>query len=298
MEATVMKTLLIATQKGGVGKSALLCQLAHYLHFIVQWRVLVIDLDDQANSSRSLERAHKASALGVTASTLFMNDDPDVGADLAPFALVKADDVLRRLVEQPEELSRYHANLKRFLVTVSPSFDVCLIDCAPTSDLRTVYAQSVADFMLSPIQLNQEAVEGVTETINGRRGVRRIQASFNPALRFIGILPNMVEQTPLQQTNGREVATHFAQYLVRDPAAPERLLVIPRRSAIAEAQAEGVPLWELGKTKTAARDAWREVRPCFEAIVRHLQSGSSSTASGEVADQVRDGAPGEVVHGA
>jgi chromosome partitioning protein len=51
---------------------------------------------------------------------------------------------------------------------------LCLIDCAPTSDLRMVYAQSVADFMLSPIQLDQEAVEGVTETINGRRGVRRI----------------------------------------------------------------------------------------------------------------------------
>ena len=106
MEATVMKTLLIATQKGGVGKSALLCQLAHYLHFIVQWRVLVIDLDDQANSSRSLERAHKATPLSVTASTLFMNDAPDVGSDLPTFAVVKADDVLRRLVEQPEELRK------------------------------------------------------------------------------------------------------------------------------------------------------------------------------------------------
>jgi chromosome partitioning protein len=201
-----MKTLIIATQKGGVGRSALLCQLAHYLHFIVQWRVLVIDLDDQASSSRSLERMHKASALGITASSLFMNDAPDVSGDLPAFSVVKADDVLLRLVEQPEELTRYHANLKRFVQTLAPSF-VCLINCAPTSDLRTVYAQSVADFMLSPIQLDQEAVEGMTETINGRRAVRRIQARFNPALRFIGILPNLVDQTPPQQLNGREYRT-------------------------------------------------------------------------------------------
>jgi len=76
----------------------------------VPWRVLVIDLDDQANSSRSLERAHKASALGIRASSLFMNDALDVGGDLPAFSVVKADDVLWRPVEQPEELTRYHAN--------------------------------------------------------------------------------------------------------------------------------------------------------------------------------------------
>lgn len=266
-----MKTLLIATQKGGVGKSAVLCQLAHYLHFMLQQRVLVIDLDDQANSSRSLERAHKATALAITASTIFMHDALEIGQDVAPFAVVKADEVLRRLVEQPDAFTRYHANLKAFLGAMARSIDVCLIDCAPTADLRTVYAQSVADFMLSPIQLNQEAVEGVAETLNGRRGVRRIQATFNPALQFIGILPNMVEHTPVQQANAREVATRFAQYLIPDPDVEGRFLTIPRRSAIAEAQAEGVPLWELARAKTAARDAWREVRPCLEAIADRMQ---------------------------
>jgi chromosome partitioning protein len=267
----VMKTLLVATQKGGVGKSAVLCQFAHYLHFQLCLRVLVIDLDDQGNSSRSLERAQKATAMGITASTIFMNDDVQIATDLLPFSVVKADEVLRRLVEQPDEFPRYQANLRRFLDVVAHSIDVCLIDCAPTADLRTVYAQSIADFMLSPIQLSQEAVEGVAETINGRRGVRRIQATLNPALQFIGILPNMVEQTPVQQTNGREVAARFATYLIPDPAVPGRVLTIPRRSSIAEAQAGGLPLWELGRTKTAARDAWREVLPCFEAIGARMQ---------------------------
>ncbi len=268
-----MKTLLIATQKGGVGKSAVLCQLAHYLHFVLRLRVLVIDLDDQANSSRSLERAQKATALSVTASTLFMNMSPDIEREVPAFSLVKADEVLRRLVEQPESFPEYQTNFKEYLHAMSRMIDVCLIDCAPTADLRTVYAQSVADFMLSPIQLNQEAVEGVAETINGRRGVRRIQATLNPSLQFIGILPNMVEHTPLQQANGREVAARFAQYLISDSAMPGRMLAIPRRSAIAEAQAAGVPLWELGKTKTAARDAWREVVPCLAVIARRMQLG-------------------------
>jgi len=266
-----MKTLLIATQKGGVGKSALLCQFAHYLHVLLSLRVLVIDLDDQANSSRSLERAQKATALRVSASTLFMNEAPDIDPVVPTFSLIKADEVLRRLVEQPDEFTRYHANLKQFLSDIADRVDVCLIDCAPTADLRTVYAQAVADFMLSPIQLNQEAVEGVTETINGRRGVRRIQATFNPTLKFIGVLPNMVEHTPLQQLNGREVAARFAQYLIADPTTTGRILTIPRRSSIAEAQADGLPLWELGKSKSAARDAWRDIRPCFEVIARCMQ---------------------------
>lgn len=266
-----MKTLLIATQKGGVGKSALLCQFAHYLHAFLGLRVLVIDLDDQANSSRSLERAHKATALHVTASTLFMKVVSDIAPALPAFSLIKADEILQRLVEQPDEFTRYHANLKQFLGNIASQVDVCLIDCAPTADLRTVYAQAVADFMLSPIQLTQEAVEGVMETINGRRGVRRIQATFNPALQFIGVLPNMVEQTPLQQLNGREVAVRFAQYLIPDPGTPGRIVTIPRRSAIAKAQAEGLPLWELGKTKTGARDAWRDVRPCFDVIARCMK---------------------------
>jgi chromosome partitioning protein len=104
-----MKTLLIATRKGDAGRSALLCQLAHYLHFIVQWRALVIDLDDQTNSSRSLERTHKASALGITAPSLFMDDAPDVSGDLPAFSVVNADDE----IQSSAALHRHPAQLGR-----------------------------------------------------------------------------------------------------------------------------------------------------------------------------------------
>lgn len=277
----MVKTLLIATQKGGVGKSAIVCQFAHYLHDRLSLRVLVIDLDDQGNSGQSLERAHRASALPMTASAVFMNDALIVEPGDCRFSVINADDVLRRVVEQPEKLGIFHNNLKRFIATVSNRFDVCLIDCAPTADLRLIYAQSIADFMVSPIQLNREAVEGVNETIKGRRGVERIQATANPDLRFIGILPNMVEQTPVQQANFVDIARHYAKYLIPHPDGSGGFLFIPRRSAIAEAQAQGLPVWELGKSiagpggtaKTAARDTWREVKPCFDALAQlmHLE---------------------------
>jgi chromosome partitioning protein len=258
-----MKTLAIWTQKGGVGKTALACQLAHALRARGQ-RVLVIDLDSQGNAGAALLRAEKAVALAITAASLLMNGNLGVALPDLEFAVIRATTELVRVPEQPDEFSRFHTNFRTNLAAVAPAFDICLIDCPPSDDLRVLLALTVADFVLSPIQLNQEAIEGIVKTLRGTRGVERIREKFNPSLQFLGIVPNMVEATPLQKRNFVEVLENFGRYLVLDDQGnPLRIL---RRSSIAEAQELGVALPELGRTKTAAREAWAELSPTLDRI--------------------------------
>lgn len=258
-----MKTLTIWTQKGGVGKTTLTCQLAHVLRARGH-RVLVVDLDSQGNAGAALLRAEKAVATAITAASLLMNGNPGTALPDVSFAVVRATPELVRIPEQPDEFSRFHENFRANLARIAPAFDICLIDCPPSDDLRVLLALTVADLVLSPIQLNQEAIEGIVKTLRGTRGVERIREKFNPSLRFLGIVPNMVEATPLQKRNFVEVLETFGRYLVLDEQGnPLRIL---RRSSIAEAQELGVALPELGRTKTAAREAWAELSPTLDRL--------------------------------
>ncbi|MBU9576281.1 ParA family protein [Burkholderia multivorans] len=258
-----MKTLAIWTQKGGVGKTALACQLAHVLR-ARSHRVLVIDLDSQGNAGAALLRSEKAVGLAIPAASLLMNGNLAVASPDAAFAVIRATPELVRIPEQPDEFGRFYTNLKSNLSRLAPAFDICLIDCPPSDDQRVLLALAVAGFVLSPIQLNQEAIEGIVRTLRGTRGVERVREKFNPSLQFLGIVPNMVEATALQKRNFIEVLESFGRYLVMDERGnPLRVL---RRSSIAEAQELGVALLELGRSRTAARDAWAELAPVLNRI--------------------------------
>ncbi|KVU84277.1 hypothetical protein WK76_24945 [Burkholderia ubonensis] len=274
-----MKTITIWTQKGGVGKTALACQLAHYAHAKRGQRVVLIDYDSQGNGAAALRRAEKAVALTADTASLLMNSDPDLGACDAPFAVTKATPVLDKVPELTAETNQFHANLRANLTRLAPHFDLCLIDCPPSADTRVMLALWVSDFVLSPIQLNQEAIEGLANTVTGPRGILRFQKMLNPNLRFLGVLLNMVEATPLQKQNYDElIRSGFGRYLVAD--ADGRPCRVLKRMSIAEAQALGLPLWELGRQKTAAREAWAEMEPVFERVMELVGIESAEVAHG------------------
>jgi len=149
-------------------------------------------------------------------------------------------------------------------------FDVCVVDTNPNPDIRVVSALVSADFVLSPVQLNQEAIDGIAALLGHERvGVQRIQARLNPGLQLLGILPTLVEPTPFQKRNFAKLVEHYASLLIKLPGAGFAL--IPKRSAIAEAQAVGEVLWEM--KKTAAREAWKEIEPGMAQIARAMQLG-------------------------
>ena len=257
-----MKTLVLANQKGGVGKSTVATLLAH--HFARKGRrVLAIDLDHQANFSKPLKLSQRVTIAAVTSDALLTSSDSSVPE--AKVVLVPGDRALLGLERQPAMHTPFARNLRAFLVAMEQRFDVCLIDTNPNPDIRLIASLASADFVLSPIQLNQEAMDGVSMLLNHERvGVRKIKAVLNPKLHLVGLLPTMVEPTPFQRANFVQIIHQYRQLLIPVGAGFGEFAFIPRRSAVAEAQAEGAVLWEM--KKTAARDAWKEIEPSIARI--------------------------------
>lgn len=260
-----MKTLVLANQKGGVGKSAVATQLAYYLSKC-GYRVLFVDLDHQKNSSKALIKSTLAVVAEKTISTILLGEPYQF--DVAPLAIIQGDDLLSGLERQPDKHNGIANNLAKLLdYAAQQAFDLCIIDTNPNPDIRYAAALITADFVLSPIQLNQEAIDGIGALMNHPRyGFHKIKAVLNKNIELIGILPNMVESTPFQKENFRQLAQAYSQLLIK--IQDNQFALIPKRSAIAEAQADGEFLADI--KKTAARDAWKAIKPSFDVIANKM----------------------------
>ena len=257
-----MKTLVLANQKGGVGKSAVGTLLSHYLVQKGQ-RVLAIDFDHQGNFSTPLRLSRRTSIAAVTSDALLTESHEAIPE--APFVLVQSDRRLSQLERQREQHSPFARNFRAFLKAMDQRFDVCVIDTNPNPDIRLIAALASANFVLSPIQLNQEAMDGVDGLLNHDRvGIRKIKAFLNAKLELIGLLPTLVEPTPFQKANFRQLIERYLSLLIRLSPEPGDVAFVPKRSAIAESQGSGEVLWEM--KKTAARDTWKEIEPSIAKI--------------------------------
>lgn len=282
-----MKTLVLANQKGGVGKSAIATQFSFFLAHRGK-RVLHLDLDHQGNSSTPIIKSGLAAVAGCCASDVLAGADmkmPD-----AAFVVVAGDMALGSLERQPERHNAYVAALRNFLQERDAHFDVCLIDTNPNPDIRYAAALIAADFLLSPVELNQEALDGIGALLHHQRyGLHKIVRVMNPGLKLVGLLPNMVEATPFQRANLAQLVAEHSELLISLNGEIGRYAFVPTRTAIAEAQAIGVPLWQLRQPvpaaqagvvaplsmplRTAGREAWRDLKPVFEEIERRIGMG-------------------------
>ena len=275
-----MKTLVLCNQKGGVGKSAVATLLAHHLAHRGR-RVLAIDLDHQGNFTKPLRMSGRVTPSAFASDALMTGTAPALPN--RPFVLVSGDRTLLGLERQPAMHTPFARNLRAFLATVNDAFDVCVVDTNPNPDIRVIAALASADFVLSPIQLNQEAMDGVSGLLNHDRvGLRKIKAVLNSKLSLIGLLPTLVEPTPFQKANFLQVVQQYHPLMIRIGDGPGAFASIPRRSCIAEAQAAGEVLWEM--KKTAARDAWREIEP---SLTRIADIVTASTTVATTTQEVR-----------
>jgi chromosome partitioning protein len=269
-----MKTLVLANAKGGVTKSTTATILAHHISR-QRLRVLAIDLDAQGHLTNPLRRSGKPLVSATTADKVLT--EPDVNVEDASFVLLPASRALIDLERRPGEHNAFANNMHHFLGRMADRFDFAIIDTNPFPDIRLVSALVSADFVLSPVLLAQEAIEGIGELLNrDRTGIEVIRARLNPRLRLLGILPSVVTGTALEKANFAQLleVPQLRQLLFSVDGAPlsgKNCAFMPKRDHIKDAQASGTFLADGSK---AWRETWREVRPVFDRIVAMMQEAA------------------------
>ena len=254
-----MKTLVVAQQKGGVGKTSSVVHLA--FDFLERGlRVAVIDLDTQANASFTLAKykiAARASSFFGPVPVDGWQDATAVDGHGPRLVLIEADPELANAVFMPLDKAKQNlrANLKAL---AGQGFDVCLIDTAPGLGVALVAALFAADCVLSPIELEAYSIQGIKMMLTTIMNVRK----ENTRLQFLGMVPSKVDaRNPRHVRHLVELQTAYPKLMV--PAS------IGLRSSIADALASGVPVWKI--KKTAARKAAHEVRALADYVFEKME---------------------------
>lgn len=223
-----------ANQKGGVGKTTTAINLGAYLAHFGQ-RVLIIDLDPQANATSCLgvdkhtvEGGTYEALIGAAPMASFILYHSGYKLSLLPSSNALAGAEVE-LVTLPERESR----LREALNAVRERYDYILIDCPPSLGLLTVNGLVAAySGVIIPVQCEYLALEGIghlSQTLN------RIRSGLFPGLRVRGVILTMYDaRTKLSRDVVQEIRRHFSTQVFR--------VIVPRSIRLAEAPSYGQPI--------------------------------------------------------
>lgn len=245
-----MATIVFTNHKGGVGKSTLSVLFALHAAERRAERVCVVDLDSQANTSRTLA-AHAAADL--PAARLFEAAPMALAAPARPAIVLLAGSRALVDLERADPASVLPAFVAH-VRALETDFDTVVIDTPPALGLRLSAALMAARHACCPIELEEYSLDGVTDMLRTVLGVR---ARYNPRLALAGLVANRFNaHSPRQKAALVELLANYRDFVV-----PAKL---SNRSAIPEALAAGVPPWRLAKT--SAREASAEVLAVCAAL--------------------------------
>ncbi len=226
--------IAVANQKGGVGKTTTVVNLAAVLASHGK-TALVLDLDPQANATSGLGVEPKA---GVSLYPALLNanvvDDVIVGTSIENVNLIPAEVNLAGAEVEIARMADHLHGLSKVLEPIRHSkvFDFIVVDCPPSLGILMTNALAAADSVLVPMQCEYYAMEGLS-VIAGL--VERMRTGgANPALYIEGIVMTMYSRTKLADEVVEQVRGHYGD-LVYDT-------VIPRSVRAGEAPSFGLPV--------------------------------------------------------
>jgi len=260
------KSIAVANQKGGVGKTTTAVNLAA---IIANWgnRVLLVDSDPQGNAT---------SGIGIQRGTFRRNlyhsivlDEPlsaiTVQSPIPTLDVVPSSKDLAGAEIELVDVEQREFRLKRALSAVEGNYDYVIIDCPPSLGLLTLNALTAARSLLVPIQCEYYALEGVTELFDTLARIRRLH---NPGLMIEGLLLTMYdERTNLSAAVAADLRDFYGLQVFQT--------VIPRNVKLAEAPSYGKPI--------ISYDAHSKGAEAYSQLAReiiHEQKSAGSRAGG------------------
>jgi chromosome partitioning protein len=250
------RVIVIANQKGGVGKTTTTVNLGAYLA-VMGRKVLIVDLDPQGNATSGLGISQDSLETSVYEVLMKKADIESVimptGIEhlyIAPASFALAD----AQVELVSVISR-ETRLRDVLKPLNGEYHYIIIDCPPSMGLLTVNALTAAEELIIPVQCEYFALEGLAQLLDS---IDDIKQYLNPQLGAPNILMTMYDaRTKLAQEVVQEVRTHYPNQV--------HLTVIPRSVRLSEAPSYGQPIVHYDALSRGAI-AYKELA---EEVMRH-----------------------------
>src|SRR5215472_12901514 len=264
LRSPAMKIVAIANQKGGVGKTTTAVNLGAALAESGK-RILVVDLDPQANATSSfgLQGVEDISLyeplLGEASITEKILPTQREGLFLVPADLDMAGAEVE-IARMPNHLTRLADTLKP--LQTDQTFDFVFLDCPPSLGILMSNALAAAHELLTPIQCEYFALEGLVKIVRLIEQV--LDSGANERLKLGGILMTMFDaRTNLSQQVVADVRKHFGERVYET--------VIPRSVRLSEAPSFGKSILEYAPSGPAAQ--------AYRALAREFMKRHASLAT-------------------
>jgi chromosome partitioning protein len=232
------RILVLANQKGGVGKTTTAINLATALAAIGE-KVLIIDLDPQGNASTGLgidRRRRNVSTYHVMTGEAGLADAAQAtdvpGLWVAPSTLDLLG-VELEIATQVNRTGRLKVAIQSLIQnsSLTDSYSYILVDCPPSLNLLTINALAAADAVLVPLQCEFFALEGLSQLI---KTVDQVREALNPQLEIHGIVLTMFDP---RNNLSNQVVADVRKFM----GSKVYETIIPRNVRISEAPSHGKP---------------------------------------------------------
>lgn len=241
------RTIVVANQKGGVGKTTTAVNIAAALAR-GGLTVVLVDMDPQGNASTALGVNHRSGVPGTYEVLLQQtpleellvpsNDCNNLRVLPASLDLAAAEIELVPLVAREQRMKK----AVQKLLSTTPC-DYVIFDCPPSLGLLTINALVAANEVLIPIQSEYYALEGVTQLM---RTITLVREELNPGLELSTVLITMYDaRTRLSAEVAQEVRKHFVDQTL--------LTLIPRSVRLSEAPSYGCSIFTYDEVSVGAK---------------------------------------------
>jgi chromosome partitioning protein len=237
------KILVVANQKGGVGKTTTAVNLSASLA-ATKRKVLMVDLDPQGNATMGsgIDKHDLEQSLYEVLTSQCAIREAIVAAEDAGYDVLPTNANLTAAEVELMDMNQRETRLRSALEEVSANYDYVIIDCPPSLSMLTINAMVAAQGVLIPMQCEYYALEGLSALM---QTIEKIKSSLNPNLAIEGILRTMYDpRNSLTVDVSTQLITHFGDKVYST--------VIPRNVRLAEAPSYGLPALVYDKSSRGA----------------------------------------------